>query len=231
MHSNKFHNEAGLDFHVRTTILDDLFSYIESAAVRVGENVVEVHNGHILLNGVAHKDEDLPIAFGEEHKKYKVYLADVERNNKGTIKRRLYRLNLDNDTEIEFKFYKHFMTFKLIGHEEFADTVGMLGEYPTGTMLGRDGKEMKSFEDFGFEWQVNMEDPVLFSKLREPQLPYERCRLPLASTVTTRRRLRGENGTLFESAQEACAAQKGSDFDLCVDDVMMTGDLELAKEW
>lgn len=210
---------------------EHMYSYIESSAVRVGEDVVEVHNGRILLNQVEYKDEDLPLEFGQGKNMYKIYLANVEYKNSGDIRRRSYRLRLDDESKIEFKFYSRFMTFELIGHEDFADASGMLGAYPHGIMLDRSGKEMSNFVDFGFEWQVGPSDSTLFSDLRAPQLPYERCRVPTQSAQKARRRLLRGDVQLLENAKQACAQTKGGDFHLCVDDVMMTGDLEMAKEW
>ena len=53
MVSNKdFHKgPTRLDLHVRTTI-QDYFSYIETPALRVGENTVQVYKDHLLVNGV-----------------------------------------------------------------------------------------------------------------------------------------------------------------------------------
>lgn len=230
--SDNFHNKKGIDFHVRTTLHEHLYSYIESSAVRIGEDVVEIHNGRIILNKIEYNDEDLPIQFGEDKNIYEIYLAKVEYKGNGEIRRRWYRLKLDDNTEIEFKFYSRFMTFELLGHDDFSDASGMLGAYPSGAMLSRSGKEMSSFYDFGFEWQVGPSDSTLFSELREPQLPYERCRVPPpAMTVKAHRRLRANDGQLFEDAKQACAMKTGGDFKLCVDDVMMTGDVEMAKEW
>ena len=232
MKADNFHGKKGLDFHVRTTMHEHLYSYIEASAVRIGEDVVEIHNGNILLNNIEYSDADLPIHFGED-KSYEIYLANIEYKNNGrTVRRRWYRIKLDDHSEIEFKFYSRFMTFEVLGHEDFSEALGMLGAYPSGAMLSRSGQEMKNFIDFGFEWQVGLSDPTLFSALREPQLPYERCRLPSKSVQAASRRFLRGNTQLFEAAKQACAAMtKGSDLELCVDDVMMTSDLEMAKEW
>lgn len=217
-----FHNDQGLDIHVRTT-MESFFSYIESAAVRIGEHTVEVNNGHVLVNGKKYKDADLPVSFGD----YKLSTKDVQGKN-----RRKYGLYLDEESELEFRFYKEYMTFNVVGHPDFKDASGMLGKYPTGEMIARDGKVMTDFVDFGFEWQVNpgMEDPQIFSNLRSPQLPYEACRIPTMAQPS-RRKLRGASQKLFAKANEACASVEGKNFDLCLDDVMMTGDIELAGEW
>ena len=228
MHSDNFHNKAGLDFHVRTTMHEGMYSYIDSAAVRVGEHVVEIQNGKVIVNKKEHKDDELPLSFGQ----YDLALLKQQVDKDGNVIRRSYILKLDETSAMEFKFYKEFMTFDLIGHHEFTDAAGLLGSYPRGDMISRSGEEMNRFEDFGFEWQVGPSDAKLFSDLRAPQLPYERCRIPEQQTAGAgRRKLRGQNAKLLSAAQKACASQNGNDFSLCVEDVMMTGDLEMAAEW
>lgn len=234
LHAERFHDHQGLDFHVRTTMHENMYSYIDSAAVGIGENVVEVQNGKIILNKIEYTDEDLPVRFGEGERAYEIGLTRVQYNKAGDeIIRRTYSLKLDDESQILFKFYSHFMTFELIGHDDFFGASGMLGAYPSGIMVNREGKEMENFVDFGFEWQVSPSDAVLFSELRAPQLPYERCRIPSQTAQTSRRRLlRGEtNDALLDKAKEACAKQTVGDFKLCIDDVMMTGDLGMATEW
>jgi hypothetical protein len=49
VHSDAFHNHAGFDLHVRTTI-DSYYSYIESAVVRLGEFILEMGKKHFFLN-------------------------------------------------------------------------------------------------------------------------------------------------------------------------------------
>jgi hypothetical protein len=232
LQAHNFHGH-GLDFQVRTTLVD-YFSYIEAAAVRVGEHVLEVHQHFFMLDGVKYHDTDLPMVFGDDDhdKTYKFELTHLERREStGNVKRRHFRLTLDEDSAIEFKFYKQFMTYDIVGHPDFTNGSGLLGSYPAGDMVSRAGEPMEEFGDFGFEWQVQPnEDPILFSKVRSPQLPLERCYMPTAARPS-RRQLRGDNKQLSAAAKSACQNQAGHDFDLCVDDVMMTGDLGLAAEW
>jgi hypothetical protein len=231
LHSDTFHNNAGLDLHVRTTLTQEHYSYIEMAAIRIGEHVLEVHNGQGSLKGALFVDADLPMTFGDTDKKYEFSLSTLEAYKDGSIKRRIYDLNLDDDTRIEFRFYKHLLTFAIHGHTEFAGMTGVLGEFPSGKMRGRDGLVADDFIDFAFEWQVGAEDSVLFAEPRSPQLPYEKCRFPDQEARPSRRQLRSANKKLFGDAQEACSSQVGHDFGLCVDDVLMTGDVGLAEEW
>lgn len=86
---------------------------------------------------------------------------------------------------------------------DFAHSVGMMGEFGTGEMLDRNGNPMvKDPKDidtmmtaYGMEWQVRPgSDPQLFSKMRAPQWPEEKCRVPGASAATKRRNLRSDLG-------------------------------------
>jgi len=45
----------------------------------------------------------------------------------------------------------------------------------------------------------------------------------------SRRKLRGKDSALMQSAKDACIA--ASDVDLCLEDVLMTGDLGIAGLW
>ena len=112
--------------------------------------------------------------------------------------------------------------------KDFGDSVGLLGKYGTGELFARDGSIIENFEEFAHSWQVNPEtDPQLFRELRAPQLPNEKCRMPTVE-VPSRRNLRA-NTEEYNEATEACSHKQGRHFDLCVEDVMATGDLELAE--
>lgn len=227
VHSDQFQEGSGLDLHVRTKI-QDYFSYIESAAVRVGSNVLEIRKESVVLDGVVFTE--LPLVFGDEKHRYSLHRAEVE-EGKNPVNYNYYELDLDGDSSILFKFYKKFLTISIDGHEaEFGDSVGLLGDYENGNMVGRNGQLVPTAEEFGFEWQVRPEEPKLFEDDRSPQLPYERCRMPTAARPQ-RRKLRGALATLHEEALAACASQVDSDFTLCVEDVMATGDLGLASVW
>ena len=228
VHSEKFHNGAGFDLHARTTIMD-YFSYMETAALRVGPFTLEFYNDKVFFNGYQFKPSQLPFEFGEENK-YKLSVMEVE-EGKNPKYYQYYKVDLGADSFMLFKFYKEFLTISISGHpKDFEDSVGLLGDYETGAMISRDGKVLSNFELMGFEWQVNPEDPSLFMNLRGPQLPFEPCRLPTAARPA-RRHLRA-NRILAEAAQQACAhVGGGTDRDLCVDDVLQTGDVGLADLW
>jgi hypothetical protein len=224
VHSDSFHGK-GLDMHVRTTIMD-WYSYIEAAALRIGDHIVEVSNGKVTVNGLDLSNEDFPVDFGD---KYSVSFSVEKHSKNEKYDKKHYVVSLGDDSSIEFKTYKHYMTFNIIAHDnDFGDANGLLGSHPTGEMLSRDGMTMTSFDEFAMEWQVNLDDPALFQDARSPQLPYEVCRMP--TKARTSRQLRA-NRQLLAQAEDACATQNGKDFTLCVNDVMATGDLGLADIW
>ena len=225
-HSDNFLHGAGFDFHARTTI-HSYFSFIETAAVRVGESVMEFYSDHFLVNGEMYGPQDLPLIIESD---VKLLVTDYVEANKPTKNHQNYQIHMGGSSSIMLKFYKQFMTYKILGEaRDFGDSVGLLGDYHSGNMVGRDGRIMDDFEQFAFEWQVNpVVDTRLFLEAREPQLPYEQCRMPTAARPS-RRKLRAKNDGLFEEAQKACA--HASSVQLCIDDVMMTGDIGFAQTW
>jgi len=225
VHSDKFQSGAGLDLHVRTTI-EDYFSYIEIAALRVGESIVEFHQDHFYLDGVKYAPRDLPLTFGNH-----VTISNgVVEAGKNPNYYQYFQVDLNEHSSMLFKYYKKFLTIDVNGHaKDFNDSVGLLGDYKTGNMLSRYGAVMSDFDQYGFEWQVNPGDAKLFREDRGPQLPYEPCRMPTAARPA--RKLRGADAALYESAAAACAHVSGSDVELCVEDVLATGDIGLASMW
>ena len=228
VHSEQFHAGTGLDLHVRTKI-EDYFSYIETAALRVGDTVLQFHKDYFYLDGTKYTHADLPVTFGGAFK-YTIEEAELAMNKNSKFHFN-YKVDLHQESSIIFKFYKKYLTIGVSGADkDFMDSQGLLGEYSTGNMVSRDGQVMENFVEYGFEWQVNPEDPKLFLETRSPQLPFEQCRMPTASRPA-RRKLRGTDEALFAAARNACAHVSGSDFDLCTDDVLTTGDLGLASMW
>lgn len=131
---------------------------------------------------------------------------------------------------IQVKSFKDMVAVKMFdaSPNHFGKTVGMMGDFEAGAMLGRDGKTVITDPiEFGMEWQVRAEEAMIFQSARAPQLSAgEQCRMPSKSAQAQRRRL-GE-GLSEEAAQAACAAVDHIHHDNCVYDVMATGDLDAA---
>ena len=128
---------------------------------------------------------------------------------------------------IEFRAIGIYMGVEVDGSSiDFGDAVGMMGTYGTGDMLDRQGNVMDNADAYGMEWQVRGNEPVLFREKRAPQWP-EHCNMPsLPPPLSERRNLR-EDSKLGKQAEKACAGVV--DFEMCVQDVMLTGDIELAE--
>ena len=214
-----------VDLHVRTTI-DSFYSYIEAAAVKIGGRILELDGvDKIYLDG---QEVQAPVTFIGNHN-----ITYTYRRVEDGGKKQIYSLESNKHTLVQFRFYLHYLTLNVVAAgNSFHNTRGLLGSFKDGSMITRDGLAFKGkFDEYAFEWQVNPEDPVLFREQRSPQLPMESCRLPTAGRPA--RRLRA-NTRLLSAATEACAAATSghsTNMDLCIDDVMVTGEVGLASVW
>ena len=109
---------------------------------------------------------------------------------------------------------------------------GLLGSFPEGNMLGRDGSDLGFDRDmYGSNWQVQTDEPKLFFSTPEghPMAP-QVCRLP---EVDAHEFLRSENTELYQTAVEACIAEgmEGLDLDDCVFDVVILRNPVMAAAW
>lgn len=101
-----------------------------------------------------------------------------------------------------------------------------MGEFKTGKFLLRDGGAVITDPlAFGAEWQVRDHEHQLFLKEGPVTWP-QTCRLPTDYAKEGRRRLE-ESSITMEMAEEACAHWI-ADKDLCIEDVLRTGDLDFA---
>jgi hypothetical protein len=209
--------EFDMDIHVRTTIRYD-YSFISQAAIRHKDDVFEVASwGEYMLNDMA--TVEMPAMMGD-------YLVTMEKVNK---KKQVFNVQLGNGVDINIVSFKDYVSVKVENATKamFADAVGMMGSYETGDMLARDGKTVvEDPNEFGFEWQVRPDqDHVLFSADRYPTWPVK-CEMPPTNAVQARRRL-GEHSVTREQAESACRDWR-EEKSKCIDDVLKTGDLELA---
>jgi cysteine-rich repeat protein len=216
--SSKFKAGLGVDLHIRTTLRHDM-SYISSAALRIGKDVLEVESrGVYYLNGVLgaampNKISGFPIAHSHPN-----------------ANQRALDVDLGDGTIIKIKTYKDFVSVMVDGAQskDFGDSIGLMGALEKGVMLARDGKTvLKDHNAFGLEWQVLDTEPKIFQTARFPQYP-QGCTMPPPARATSllRRRLSESKGA--ELAAEKACAHWGEGKDDCVFDVLTTGDLEMA---
>lgn len=217
----EFAHGLGLDIHIRTKSRYQ-YSYIESAAVKMGDDILEVGGwGENFFNGVD----------GTRYPKTMGGFAIVTHEYQSKKIQR-FEIALDHHTKIVMRAFKDLVsvTVEKSSLVLFQNSVGMLGG-ASGQMLARDGTTLMKSEPnaFGKEWQVKDTEPKLFQNMdRFPQYP-EACVMPSANASMQSRRLGGV--TVSENdALEACNKEgRMKDLDECVYDILATGDLELAQ--
>jgi len=215
--------------HVRTEIIRS-YSYVKSAAVRLGNDILEVegstkdYENYYWLNGESLGTlkyfGGFPIKFKQLNKKSNVFTIDLQTEDKQTIVVRTYREWI----RVEFMNANEAM---------YGNTIGILGDFVTGSRIARDGLTMlKSNDEYGQEWQVQSA-PKLFRKEDGPQFP-ERCIIShyahSAHSVSLRGRRRLSEETVTEvDAEDACSnILLGDELKECIYDVLATGDIESA---
>jgi hypothetical protein len=214
-----FASGIGMDLHIRTKLREQM-SFIDSAAVRIGNSILEVKGG---VDGSYWLDGVENAVFPNTISGFTITYT------KPTKKSRVFDIDIGNGEHIMLKSFKMFMSVSIQngGLESFGNSVGLMGDYKSGTILGRDGVTNfdGDFLGFGQEWQVKADEVKLFHLTEGVHAP-EICKLP-SPTDIKRRRL--GSGISEEAAQKACASVADmDDREWCVFDVMATGDSEMA---
>lgn len=210
-----FNDRQGMDVHIRTKHIRDM-SYVVAAAVRIGDDILEVQSDQYFVNG--DKNAPLPATLGG----FKVTHKQVNDHQQ------TFMIRIRQQTMV-IKTWKQFVSVK-VEHatvEDFGASVGLMGSFGTGHMLSRSGSFLGDANEFGQEWQVRSDEAMLFQTFQWPQHPQE-CRMP--PTRTTRRRL-GDSGISEMQAKVACASVPSNDQDSCIADVLTTGDVSVAEAY
>ena len=220
VHAPSFGKGIGLDIHVRTKIRSD-FSYIEAAAVKVGNDVVVFGGwGELVHNGVLATKDEMPGHLGSFQLTHD--MIDEATHN--------YHIFVRDGQALLIKSYKDYVSvkFEQVTSEDFADSKGLLGDFISGKRLGRDGSTVIENDiDYGMEWQVRpAEEPLLFeSSDLVPQYP-QKCNMP---PMTADGRRLAEAKVSDEVAEAACAHMLDEAHKrMCIYDVQATGELGMA---
>jgi hypothetical protein len=217
--SEKFESGLGLDVHIRTKIRHG-FSFITSAALRIGKDLLEVESqGVYWLNGVL--SAELP----------KEFSGFAFSHTQPTDKQHVFEIYLGGRERIKVKTYKDFVSVLVEqgASKHFGDSAGLMGDFRMGNMIARDGKTViEDANAFGQEWQVLETEPSLFHTVRLPQHPQQVCKLPAPVEASQLRRRLSESSSVSQLAAEKACEQWGEGKDDCVFDVLTTGDLEMA---
>lgn len=239
--SRTFGNGLGLDLHIRTEIKLN-WSFISNVAVRIGSDIFEASakDAASYYNGVQMTVSEFPFIMEGKyvvsktesvqqvsvHKGNETERRDARQNTKIS-----YIIQLGNDDLIGITLHKNMLSIRVAVF--LNDTEGMLGVHDgTQGMVGRD--HLTTLNDplmMGKEWQVNETESMLFQDpYRKPQHP-SGCILPAGNKQSkTERRLLRVHESNYYIAKEACATIIDQDMhDFCVDDVIFTGDTDLAQ--
>jgi hypothetical protein len=217
LHNPQFNNGLGMDIHVRSKKTRQ-WSFVSTAVVRIGNETFEVSGerdgGDVWLNKVKQSG----LKSGTIFATISGYPITFNQLNP---KRREYTIDLGKNETVGFKTWKDFVRVDVNGQKSFTGSLGLMGSYPEGAKLARDGTtEFYDVNKFGEEWQVLSSEPQLFRLLDGPQHP-RRCEIP--TKIALRRRL-AESYILREEAVSACAHAAEDERDLCIFDVMATND-------
>lgn len=219
-----FDDDKSLALHVRTT-LRYFYSYIDTAALRIGEDILEVTSfGQYALNDVDHADLQEGTIGG-----YPIY------HSQPNEKTHSFDIVVGPTENITLSTFKDIVsvTFKGGTKKHYRESVGLVGSF-SGETLARDGTpmEIESSQEaanaYGQEWQVKEDAPMLFRAARAPQAP-QQCLLPSATGVDARRRRLGE-GVARTKAERACThVVDGKRKEACISDVIAVDDVDIAQ--
>jgi len=222
-----FAGGLGLEVQIRTKLVR-FWSYISRAAIRIGDDILEMEGNDDSDN------REIKYWFNFEYRAEVANIGGfpVEFKNNKKSKRRV-EIDLSSKfpgQKIVLSAYREFVRVDFQGGtaESFGNTVGMLGDFKTGKTLARDGsKEIHDYSDLGSEWQLLPSDDMLFHDKAEPQFP-KRCIVPEDPQGERRRRL-GESGISVEAAEAACSKVLSDDLDIkdCTYDILATQDLNM----
>lgn len=221
VHAPQFDGKQDIDIHIRTKI-ESYYSYIEAAAVKIGEDVLEVKShGEHLLNGerghFRHGHKTVPTIGG-----YPVHHTKMDHKKL----RFQFDIVLGKNTNITLDTLKDWVGVRIVNGDRasFGKVSGLMGSFDGG-LLGRDGSDLHGHHAvLGQDWQVQPDEDMLFHKAKGPQSP-DPCLLP-GNNAKASRGL-GEE-VPKEVAEKACAHVEESAVGLCVHDVMATADLDVA---
>ena len=215
-----FAGGKGLRLHIRTTRIK-YFSYIETIALQIGDDVLEFQNDveNFLINGEK-------VEANRKHHKTMFAGFWIRRDKKAIS----VRLHNEGKAKIDFHTRKNGFPAVIVdggNTDMFEGSLGLLGDWTSGRRMARDGlTELGSEEDateFALEWQVRDTEPMLFQDARTPQYPTQ-CLPPAKKTGN-----RLGSASMRKDAEKACAHWEDDKED-CIFDVIATRDVLVAEE-
>jgi len=230
MDSN-FADGLGLDVQIRTKLVR-FWSYIKRAAIRIGDDILEVEAS-------ADMSETDPLYwFNFVHQRaVKTVGGFPLQITKGTGRSHRHKFEIDLSSKypgqkIFLDTMKEFVrvSFVKASSDAFGNAVGMLGDFKTGKTYARDqATVIHDFIELGNEWQVLPSDNMLFQDVSDPQFP-KHCILPEDPRGQRRRRL-AELTITTGGAEAACSKGLSDPLDIkdCVYDILATQDMDMVR--
>jgi hypothetical protein len=222
-----FADGLGLDVQIRTKLVR-FWSYIDRAAIRIGNDILEIE-------GVGDLEEnEIRYWFNLEYKSPTTSIGGFPLTiHNDQVSKTYFEIDLSSKypgQKIVLSTFREFVRvdFHKASSEAFGNAVGMLGDFATGIFFARDGATMMDdFVALGNEWQVLPSDNMLFHDAAVPQFP-ARCIEPEDPRGERRRRL-DESTVSLEQAEAACSKGLTNPLDIkdCVYDVLATQDLDM----
>jgi len=213
MRSQTFASGLGLEVHIRTKIKNH-YSFINGLAVKLGNDYFEMDKDKFYFNGRLHEH---PLENFAGYPLEKIEVAAWCRDKCANAK--IYRMLFD-DGYIEMANMVGFLHVEFRGI--FDDAMGLLGTSGKTGTFGRNGTLVVDVNEYGSEWQVTENDPVLFQNRGYPQHP-DNCILPKESS-----RRRKIDPVTRRMAEDACSDLPNPLKDMCKFDVEATGNKDMA---
>jgi len=222
-----FRNGVGLTIHIRTKKTFQ-WSYIGSAAIKIGSDTFETRGGKEDFSFWVNKEQGTPQSLvGKNALSIAGYPISFTQMSS---KSRKFLIDLDDGVQLEIKTWNAYISVNVKGgnEQDFGNSHGLMGSYPNSIRLARDNKTViDDVNTFGQEWQVLTTEEMLFHDIDGPQAP-QMCQIP--STEEMRRRL-AESLVSNEKAKSVCSNVPKEDFEMCVFDVLATNDLDSVEAY
>jgi len=239
MDNPDFKDGLGMKIHIRTMI-ETWWSYVESSALRIGDDTLVVTGGSaneewLYINGVPNK----PMQDEEWHM---VTFAGLDLRFKQSKIRagrtREAHIYLGNGEKLFLKTFHNFVKIEMAAHgsEFYNGSLGLLGRFPDGKRVGRDGETLiEDVNEFGLAWQVKEDEPKLFHTYKGNGIVQasQQCAMPVDTLEKAQlRQRRLKSGLSMEEAENACSHLEAADErKACVFDVVATQDTSMGAVW
>lgn len=218
----------GMRIHIRTKVTD-WWSYIDSAVLEIGSDRLEVqgvkdeHLARYWVNG-----KPGPVMADGQYLNFTLAGQKIQYHDK-SAKTKSFQLK-----DFSMETFGDFVRVNVHAKHgrDFVGAVGLMGSYPSGTKVGRDGKIIWNKNRFGMDWQVHQDEPMLFHNVDGIQYP-QQCLIPSMmepSRKNLRRRRLGE-ALSKEDAARACKMVTKEYLRDCIADVLATNRRSMASAY